>query len=71
MYRLGVISLFPELVAPVMQVGVVGRAADRGLVALEQLSPREFTMDRHRTVDDRPYGGRCGSDCRRVVASSC
>jgi tRNA (guanine37-N1)-methyltransferase len=52
--------LFPELVAPVMEYGVVGRAAERGLVALEQLSPREFTADRHRTVDDRPYGGGPG-----------
>jgi tRNA (guanine37-N1)-methyltransferase len=55
-----VISLFPELVAPVMEVGVVGRAAERGLVSLEQRSPREFTRDRHRTVDDRPYGGGPG-----------
>jgi tRNA (guanine37-N1)-methyltransferase len=60
MYRFGVISLFPELVSPVMDVGVVGRAAERGLVALEQVSPREFTTDRHRTVDDRPYGGGPG-----------
>jgi tRNA (guanine37-N1)-methyltransferase len=60
MYRFGVISLFPELVAPVMQVGVVGRAAERGLIGLEQSSPREFATDRHRTVDDRPYGGGPG-----------
>lgn len=60
MYRFGVISLFPELVAPVMEYGVVGRAAERGLVALQQLSPREFATDRHRTVDDRPYGGGPG-----------
>jgi tRNA (guanine37-N1)-methyltransferase len=60
MYRFGVISLFPELVAPVMEFGVVGRAAENGLVALEQLNPREFTTDRHRTVDDRPYGGGPG-----------
>jgi len=60
MYRFGVISLMPELVAPVMETGVVGRAAERGLVVLEQLSPREFATDRHRTVDDRPYGGGPG-----------
>jgi tRNA (guanine37-N1)-methyltransferase len=60
MYRIGVVSLFPELVAPVMDVGVVGRAAERGLIALEQVNPREFTTDRHRTVDDRPYGGGPG-----------
>jgi tRNA (guanine37-N1)-methyltransferase len=60
MYQIGVVSLFPELVAPVMEAGVVGRAAERGLVGLEQVSPREFTIDRHRTVDDRPYGGGPG-----------
>jgi tRNA (guanine37-N1)-methyltransferase len=60
MYRIGVVSLFPELVAPVMESGVVGRAAERGLVTLEQSSPREFATDRHRTVDDRPYGGGPG-----------
>jgi tRNA (guanine37-N1)-methyltransferase len=60
MYRIGVVSLFPELVAPVLETGVVGRAAERGLVALEQSSPREFATDRHRTVDDRPYGGGPG-----------
>ncbi|HUQ50781.1 MAG TPA: tRNA (guanosine(37)-N1)-methyltransferase TrmD [Gammaproteobacteria bacterium] len=60
MYRFGVVSLFPELVAPVMEFGVVGRAAERGLIALEQSSPREFATDRHRTVDDRPYGGGPG-----------
>jgi len=60
MYRFGVVSLFPELVAPVVRVGVVGRAAERGLIDLVQISPREFATDRHRTVDDRPYGGGPG-----------
>ena len=60
MYRFGVVTLFPELVAPVTEFGVVGRAAERGLIALEQSSPREFATDRHRTVDDRPYGGGPG-----------
>lgn len=60
MYRFGVVSLFPELVAPAVQIGVVGRAAERGLIGLDQVSPRDFTTDRHRTVDDRPYGGGPG-----------
>jgi tRNA (guanine37-N1)-methyltransferase len=60
MYRIGVIALFPELVAPVGAVGVVGRACERGLVELVYASPRDFTTDRHRTVDDRPYGGGPG-----------
>ena len=60
MYRFGVVSLFPELVAPVMSSASSGRAAERGLIALEQSSPRDFATDRHRTVDDRPYGGGPG-----------
>lgn len=60
MYRIGVVSLFPELVEPVVQFGVVGRARERGLLALEHATPRDFTIDRHRTVDDRPYGGGPG-----------
>lgn len=60
MYAFGVVSLFPELVEPVVQHGVVGRARERGLIELRQVSPREFTHDRHRTVDDRPYGGGPG-----------
>ena len=60
MYRVGVVSLFPELVEPVVRFGVVGRARERGLLALEHISPREFATDRHRTVDDRPYGGGPG-----------
>jgi tRNA (guanine37-N1)-methyltransferase len=60
MYRVGVVSLFPELVEPVMRVGVVGRARERGLIALEHVTPRDFAADRHKTVDDRPYGGGPG-----------
>ncbi len=60
MYRIGVVGLFPELVDPVAQFGVVGRARERGLLSLEHVTPREFATDRHRTVDDRPYGGGPG-----------
>lgn len=59
-YRIGVISLFPELVEPVACHGVVGRARERGLFELRHVSPRDHTRDRHRTVDDRPYGGGPG-----------
>jgi tRNA (guanine37-N1)-methyltransferase len=60
MYRVGVVSLFPELVEPVMRFGVVGRARERGLISLDHATPRDFATDRHRTVDDRPYGGGPG-----------
>jgi tRNA (guanine37-N1)-methyltransferase len=55
-----VVSLFPELVEPVVRHGVVGRARERGLLELRHASPRDYTRDRHRTVDDRPYGGGPG-----------
>ena len=60
MFRLAVISLIPELVEPVCRVGVVGRACERGLLSVDLVSPRDFTSDRHRTADDRPYGGGPG-----------
>jgi tRNA (guanine37-N1)-methyltransferase len=59
-YEIGVVSLFPELVDSVTRVGVVGRAFEDGKLELRHSSPREFTSDRHRTVDDRPYGGGPG-----------
>jgi tRNA (guanine37-N1)-methyltransferase len=59
-YRIGVVSLFPELVEPVVRFGVVGRARERGTIAFEHVTPRDFAHDRHRTVDDRPYGGGPG-----------
>ena len=60
MYGIGVVCLFPALIEPVTQMGVVGRAVSRGLIGIQYRSPREFTRDRHRTVDDRPYGGGPG-----------
>ena len=58
--RFDVITLFPELVKQVISCGVVGRAADQELLQLSCWNPRQYTLDRHRTVDDRPYGGGPG-----------
>ncbi|RLA12210.1 MAG: tRNA (guanosine(37)-N1)-methyltransferase TrmD [Gammaproteobacteria bacterium] len=58
--KVDVITLFPELVKQVTGCGVVGRAADQGLLELDCWNPRDYTRDRHRTVDDRPYGGGPG-----------
>jgi tRNA (guanine37-N1)-methyltransferase len=60
MFKIGCVALFPELIEPVATVGVVGRARERGLLSLDHSSPRDFATDRHRTVDDRPYGGGPG-----------
>lgn len=60
MLRIGVVTLFPEFVRTVTDWGVTGRAAARGLIDIECWNPRDFTHDRHRTVDDRPFGGGPG-----------
>lgn len=55
-----VVTLFPEMIAPVVQFGVVGRAIRRNLARVIPVDPRAFTTDVHGTVDDRPYGGGPG-----------
>jgi len=58
--NLVVITLFPEMFAPFCEQGVTGRAIKAGILTLECISPRQFTVDRHQTVDARPYGGGPG-----------
>jgi tRNA (guanine37-N1)-methyltransferase len=55
-----VITLFPEMVGQITAQGVLGRAVKQGIIGLTCWNPRDFTHDRHRTVDDRPYGGGPG-----------
>lgn len=57
---IGVVSLFPEMFKAVTDYGISRRAVENGLLALEVWNPREFTEDKHRTVDDKPYGGGPG-----------
>ncbi|RPG31956.1 MAG: tRNA (guanosine(37)-N1)-methyltransferase TrmD [Gammaproteobacteria bacterium TMED92] len=57
---LGIVTLFPDMFAAVGREGVFGRAIEAGVVTMEFFNPREYTSDRHRTVDDRPYGGGAG-----------
>ena len=54
------ISLFPEMFEAISDYGVVGRAVKANRIGLDCINPRDFTKDRHRTVDDRPYGGGPG-----------
>lgn len=58
--QFNVVSLFPEMVGTIGEFGVVGRALQRELISLAFENPRDHTTDRHRTVDDRPYGGGPG-----------
>jgi len=58
--QIEVVSLFPEMIREALRHGVVGRALQRGLLAVGTEDPRAHTSDVHRTVDDRPYGGGPG-----------
>ena len=58
--RFGVVTLFPEMFAALTEFGISSRAIKQGLVSVEFWNPRDFTTDRHRTVDDKPYGGGPG-----------
>jgi tRNA (guanine37-N1)-methyltransferase len=55
-----VITLFPGMLALIQDYGVTGRAVRAGLIQITAWNPRDYTEDRHRTVDDRPYGGGPG-----------
>lgn len=57
---IGIISLFPEMFKAITEYGVTGRAVKQHLLQVECWNPRDFTFDKHKTVDDRPYGGGPG-----------
>ncbi|GAB2517385.1 tRNA (guanosine(37)-N1)-methyltransferase TrmD [Microbulbifer agarilyticus] len=58
--RVALVSIFPEMFAALTDYGITGRAVKDGLLEVRCWNPRDFTSDRHRTVDDRPYGGGPG-----------
>ena len=73
--RIVVITLFPEFVEHAVRFGVLGRAIERAVLAVETRNPRDFVDDPHRTVDDRPYGGGPGmvlkaEPLRRAIESA-
>ncbi len=55
-----VVSLFPEMVLDGASYGVTGKAIEQKIVGLSVWNPRDYTYDKHKTVDDRPYGGGPG-----------
>jgi tRNA (guanine37-N1)-methyltransferase len=58
--RVDVLSLFPEMFAAIGEYGITSRAVKQGLLQLHCWNPRDYTEDRHQTVDDRPFGGGPG-----------
>lgn len=58
--QIDVVTIFPEMFSALTESGITRRAYETGIVRLNLINPREFASDRHRTVDDRPYGGGPG-----------
>ncbi|MFM1811489.1 MAG: tRNA ((37)-N1)-methyltransferase TrmD [Cyanobacteriota bacterium] len=58
--RLDVVSLAPEALAPLLGLGVIGRAFEAGIAGLHTHNPRDYATDKYRKVDDEPYGGGAG-----------
>lgn len=58
--RIDVVTLFPDYVQETLRVGVVGRAQVRGLISVMTWNPRDYATDRHKSVDDRTFGGGPG-----------
>ena len=53
------VSLFPEMFAP-LEHSILKRARDAGLLSFSHINPRDFALDKHRIVDDTPFGGGAG-----------
>lgn len=58
--RFHILTLFPEMVLQGLNTSILGRAADKGHIAIEAVNIRDYTMDKHNKVDDYPYGGGAG-----------
>lgn len=56
----GIVTLFPGMFSALTEYGITGRAVRQNLLQLQYWNPRDYALDRHRTVDDRPYGGGPG-----------
>lgn len=60
MLKIDVITLFPEVIESVLSSSILGKAHQKGIIKTSCLNPRIFAVDKHKTVDDRPYGGGVG-----------
>jgi tRNA (guanine37-N1)-methyltransferase len=58
--QFSVITIFPEIINSYIKVGIIGRAVKKKLIKIKTIDLRDFTKDKHKTVDDTPYGGGAG-----------
>ena len=55
-----ILTLFPDMVMQGLSTSIIGRAKDKGLLSIEAVNIRDYTLERHKKVDDYPYGGGAG-----------
>ncbi len=60
MMHIKVLTLFPEMLAPVVSESIIGRAQQNGLLSIDLINIRDFTVDKHNKADDYPFGGGAG-----------
>ena len=58
--RCDILTLFPDMVAPVLGQSILKRAQEKGLLHVQVRNLRDYTLDRHKVADDVPYGGGAG-----------
>ena len=58
--RFHILTLFPDMVEQGLHTSIIGRAVEKGLLAIEAVNIRDYTVDKHKKVDDYPYGGGAG-----------
>jgi len=57
---ISILTLFPEIFPPIFNTSIIGRAQKKGILNITQINIRDFATDKHKSVDDRPYGGGVG-----------
>ena len=65
--KFDVITLFPEIIENYCSVSVIGRAFKQEIISVNIVNPRDFSTDKHKKVDDTPYGGGAGMVMRADV----
>ena len=68
--QIDIITAFPKMVSIPLQESIVGRAISKNLVRIHIHDLRDWTEDKHRTIDDTPYGGGAGANRFRSVVGT-
>ena len=64
-----VLTLFPEMIDQGVRTSITGRAIEKGVISLDLVNIRDYTKDKHKKVDDYPYGGGAGRHSRYTMRS--